>query len=117
MSEGEIDDGNEDDMEADDDQGANGEIGDDIPMNVVQELAAIEYAKKETDVDGIEQDNVQQVLAGIESIKMPGEEQNATCKAEDAPREVMEPIVERTILVDSSEKIILSKDIPNIIIR
>lgn len=42
-----IGDGDEDDVEANDDEGANGEVGDDWWSKTVQGLASIEHAKEE----------------------------------------------------------------------
>ena len=47
MLDGEIGDGDEDDVEADDDECADGKIGDDGRSETVENLAAIEHAKKE----------------------------------------------------------------------
>ena len=41
-------------MEADDDQGADAEIGNDGGFDAVKDFTAIEYAKEETDIDGVE---------------------------------------------------------------
>ena len=60
---GKVGDGDEDDMQADDDQRADGEVGDDGCSVIVQELAAVEYAKEKCDVDGVEQDDMQQMLS------------------------------------------------------
>lgn len=47
-----------DDMEADDHQGADGEVGDERESDVVKDLTAVEHAKEKTDVHRIEEHNV-----------------------------------------------------------
>ena len=69
---GKVGDGDEDDVEADDDQRADREVGDDGWFVTVKELAAVENTKEECEVDGVEQDDMKQVLVGVESIQMPG---------------------------------------------
>ena len=62
------------DVKADDDEGADRDVGDDGGLETVQDLAAIEYAEEEADVDGVEEGEVQNMLTCMESIQMPGQE-------------------------------------------
>ena len=62
------------DVKADDDEGADGDVRDDGGLETVQDLAAIEYAEEEADVDGVEEGDVQNMLTCMESIQMPGKE-------------------------------------------
>lgn len=68
-------------METDDYQGTDGEISDDRVLDTVKSLAAVEHSKEETDVYRIEKYNMQQMLTGIICMQMPGEKENAGCKA------------------------------------
>ena len=54
--------GNKDDMEANDDQGTDGDIGNERKFNAIKNFASIEYSEKETDVRRIEQYDVQHML-------------------------------------------------------
>lgn len=53
--ESEIGDGDEDDVEADDDEGADGEIGNDGWCQSIKDFASIEHPKEEQYVDGVEE--------------------------------------------------------------
>lgn len=55
---GEVGNRDHDDMEADDHQGADGEVGDERESDVVKDLTAVEHAKEKTDVHRIEEHNV-----------------------------------------------------------
>ena len=55
--------GNEDNMETNDDQSSDGDIGNKREFNVIKNFASIEYSEKETDVRRIEEYDVQHMLA------------------------------------------------------
>lgn len=65
---------NQHDVEADDDEGADRDVGDDGGFEAVQNFAAIKYTKKKAEVDGVEEGDVHNMLTCIESIQMPGKE-------------------------------------------
>ena len=46
------------DVQADDDEGTNGDVGDDGGFEAVQNFAAIKYTKEEADVNRVEEGNV-----------------------------------------------------------
>lgn len=71
---GEVGDRNKYDVQADDDEGADGEVGNDGRIQAVQDLASIEYAKEEQYIDGVEEGDVQDMLPCIEGFQMPGKE-------------------------------------------
>ena len=55
--------GNEDNMETNDDQSSDGDIGNKWEFNVIKNFASIKYSEKENDVRRIEEYDVQQMLA------------------------------------------------------
>ena len=58
-----IGDGDEYDVQANDDQGSNTEIGYNAAFDAIESLASIQRSEKETEIDGVEEGNVQHMIS------------------------------------------------------
>lgn len=54
----EIGNGDEYNVEPDDDEGSNAEIGDNVAFDTVESFTSVEHSEKETEIDGVEEGNV-----------------------------------------------------------
>jgi hypothetical protein len=88
MFEGEISNRDQHDVEADDDEGADGYVGDYRVSEAIKDLTTVQHTKKKKYVDGVEEGDVWDVLACIEGFQMPGKEQNACQKTSDAASDI-----------------------------
>ncbi len=109
VREGEIGDCHSYDVESDDDEGTYGYIRYDRMSDAIENLAAVEDSKEETNICRIEQDDMQHVLFWEESVQMPGEKKNAGRETEDAADEIMPPsaVPEQMILPEKVAYIII----------
>lgn len=76
MSEDGIDDCDNDNVEPDDDQSADGYICDGFQTDGIEQLAEPEHTEHETDVCWVEQGDMQDVPSCIESFQMPDKQQD-----------------------------------------
>jgi len=98
------------DMEANDNKSANGNVCHNGIPDAIENLAAIEHTKEETNISRIEKDDMQHVLIWEEGIQVPGEKNDAGREAEDTTDGI-------TFQVAVSKQLILSPKIAYIIIR
>ena len=77
MLEGEISDGDEYNVQADDDEGSNAKIGYNATFYTVERLTSVENSEKEAEIDGVEEGDVQHVISRIEGLHVPLKEQDA----------------------------------------
>ena len=61
--EGEIGDGDEYDVQANNDQGSNAKIGNNVAFDIVESLASVECSEQKTEIDGVEEGNVKHMIS------------------------------------------------------
>lgn len=110
MSDNLVDDADEGDVKPDDDEGAHGDVGDGWPPDSVQCFAAVEHAEEETEVDGVEEGNVEDESPCMVGLQVPMEKQNAGHRQRDAQSQISPE-------TDISEQVFPSHYIAYIIIR
>ena len=86
---GEVGNGDEYNVKADDDQRADGYIGNDSRFPIVKGFASVQDTKEKAEVCWIEQHNVQHVLTSKECLKMPMKEQYADSKTHYTGQDVV----------------------------
>jgi hypothetical protein len=96
-------------MEANDDEGANGNIRHKRKSDAIENLASVKDAEEESNICRIEYDDMQHVLVREESIQVPSEKKDTGRETKDTKDGV-------TFQSIVSKQMILSKEIANIII-